>query len=369
MDRSLRLSPFIYHRYIPQHRLRTTRIHRISQAHSVLTIPPTRVSSLSLDDLPQDFFSGLVAAGPVGPWPILSHLHLSSNDADQDPDKDAPMFGEMPALKSLSVNHLYVLDLTLPWSQLLHIRLLGVYPYEIRGVLARARNLLTLNASVVYGETDIPPLCLHQNLQSLTFSNRINKGSTFFNSLRLPALTSLTLVLDDRKVLTGNGGERFSKFDMHPFLSQSGCQLVDLTISDGALVETHILTWLSALPSLRILRLFKIKLYEEANPGGDFVALGPTIVHQMTQSSGWSPILPILEELTLEGTEVSFSPAVVFDFLRSRWGDERPPKEKGAASLQSIVWKTTGIAWTQLTEEQELVLGIWRMRGFHIDIQ
>ncbi|KAF6752058.1 hypothetical protein DFP72DRAFT_463087 [Ephemerocybe angulata] len=337
-------------------------------ARFIMSLPPTRVSSLSLDDLPQDFFSVLVAAGPVGPWPILSHLHLSSNDADQDPDKDAPMFGEMPALKSLSVNHLYVLDLTLPWSQLLHIRLLGVYPYEIRGVLARAHNLLSLNASVVYGETHIPPLCLHQNLQNLTFSNTISKGSTFFNSLRLPALTSLTLELDHRKVLTGNGRERFSKFDMYPFLSESGCQLVDLSVSNGALVEKHVLTWLSALPSLRILRLFNNKWYEEANPTGDFVSLGPTILHQMTGSSEDSPILPILKQLTLEGTEVSFSQGVVIDFLRSRWGNERLPKEQGTTTLQSIVWKPRP-NWTQLTEEQELVLGKWRVRGFLVDIQ
>ncbi|KAF6752062.1 hypothetical protein DFP72DRAFT_905983 [Ephemerocybe angulata] len=340
------------------------------QMEPILAIPSTQVSSLSMNDVPHDFFGALAAQSKVGPWPILSYLHVSSTEGDEYPDEDDPVFGEMPALRSVSINYLYVLSVPLPWSQLLHIYLGWIYPYEICGVLGRATNLLSLDVSAVYEEPNsTPPTETHQTLRRLTFSNQTSKEYSLFKSLRLPELGSLELRLTQPDHLTGEDRGPLRVFDIYPFLSESGCRLVELSIDDGALAEPRLLLWLSILPTLRTLRLSNNKWYDEDNPEGAFLPLGPDIFRKMAATPSHNPILPFLENLTFEGSQVSFSPDLVMNLLHSRWGDDGAPKEGGDVSLRSVVCKAIGPTWTHLNEEQKLIVGKWKGRRFRVDIQ
>lgn len=98
-------------------------------------------------------------------WPTLSHLHLSSFDTDQDADGAAvDIFGELPALRSVSIEDLYVLQIILPWNQLLHLRLEGILPHELSGALERATNLLTLSVFRIYPSAAEPLPCTHRTV-------------------------------------------------------------------------------------------------------------------------------------------------------------------------------------------------------------
>ncbi|KAF6755717.1 hypothetical protein DFP72DRAFT_896305, partial [Ephemerocybe angulata] len=328
----------------------------------ILSLPSTRVSSLSLANLPWGFFFALSGANPVGSWPTLSHLHLSSSDTDQDADGAAvDIFGELPALRSVSIEDLYVLQIILPWSQLLHLRLEGILPYELSGALERATNLLTLSVFSIYPSAAEPLPCTHRTLQYLTFSNDNNNQSTLFNSLRLPGLTNLALQLGHQKYLMSNGKERPLKFEIYPFLSDSGCQLTDLSIDNAALTEPQIIGCLSILPSLRTLRLSNNKWYDEEE--GDFLPMGPDLLRFMTSSSSaQQPILPGLEQLTFVGSRVAFSPDVSM-------GGRGALLERSTISLQTVVFNFTGLAWAHSSDEQELIVEEWKGRGFSVEIE
>ncbi|KAF5309779.1 hypothetical protein D9611_013600 [Ephemerocybe angulata] len=265
----------------------------------ILSLPSTRVSSLWLADLPWGFFFAVSAANPVGSWP--SH------------GLPFPIFTSPPLIRiKTRTEQQSIFSENCLLSEFIHRRLNHSHAHIGRWTLQR-----------------------------LTFSNDTNTQSALFNSLRLSGLTNLALQLGHRKRLTPDGKERPIKFEIYPFLSESGCQLTDLAIDNAALTEPQIIACLCILPSLRTLRLSNNKWYDEEE--GEFFPMGPTLLRFMTSfSSVQQPILPALEQLTFVGSRVAFSPDVVIEFLRSRWGSRGALSERSTISLQTVVFNVTG---------------------------
>jgi hypothetical protein len=177
--------------------------------------------------------------------PLLRHL-----DVDLQDDLDIVIVcSEAPMLRTVILNDLAALKVTLPWAQLTSLTLKTVYPRECAPLLKQTPNLvhceldLVLDGHGVDG-AEIQLLCL----ESLTLEYEYQPTITdYLYTFLVPALRSLQVT---ERFLGTNPIEALTLF-----ISKSGCQLQELSIMGEISVIKDLPEYRRALPSISKLSL------------------------------------------------------------------------------------------------------------------
>ncbi|KAF6752061.1 hypothetical protein DFP72DRAFT_905982 [Ephemerocybe angulata] len=335
-------------------------LHACAQLINHIRPISSRISSLTLQRLPQTSLD-LIARAEISPWSVLKELQVLSDTCGMRSQLD---FSTAAQLTSAIIRELYISHVTLPWSQLLDLRLDGVLPSEIREALEWSTNLLRLHAVGIVDtlEEGVDAALTQSALQHLTLSAQRNFnfawGCEPFNTIRLPGLQTLKLEMGPKRPTANERGLR--RLRIYPGILLSGCDLTELSIECAAILTPSFILCLAILPSLLHLRLLNNAWCQDERD--DPSSLGPELMHAMTVTVERPAKLPYLESLIFKGSVVSFAPEVLVDFLESRWGTP------GTQPLRSVVFRSAGEVWL-VKEEHRAAFGHWRERGFEVEVQ
>ncbi|KAF5314561.1 hypothetical protein D9611_007030 [Ephemerocybe angulata] len=223
-------------------------------------------------------------------------------------------------LTTATIKSFYHSYISLPWRSLVHLRFDSVLCSEIYTALQSCTSLDTLKAhGIVEDNAFVGDATLHHQLKSLTLKSERYEGDCreccrIFNSLRIPELRTLKIKLTSSRPATVG-----HRFDIYPCISQSRCQLSELSIEGASLKEQIFLDCLRLLPSLSTLRLSN-NAWLDAQPRP--IVLGPSfLIFILATDPAQPPILPNLKALTFEESWVGFSAKLLVDLLASRWDD------------------------------------------------
>ncbi|KAF6753374.1 hypothetical protein DFP72DRAFT_405540 [Ephemerocybe angulata] len=308
-------------------------------------------------------------------WPLLSNLALSTtlgSSALSDPSHKLD-FLSCPILTTTTIKTLYHFYILLPWRSLLHICFDTVFCSEIYTALESCPLLQTLEAHCIV-EGDDPQFSAktidHSSLKRLTFElhdeqSNCRECRRLLNFLRLPELRTLVLKM-------GQCAPPASfEFDIYPCISQSCCQLSELTIEGAFLEQTVFINSLRLLPSLRSLR---ISYNSWGNPQTTSTAGGGLAPLSLIMTPGPDGLLmlPNLRELTFDRSCVGFSTEVVIGLLVSRW-DNLGDNVGALATLQSVTISPeheylNESPWV-VSKYQDVVFENWRQRGYSFKVE
>ncbi|KAF6753388.1 hypothetical protein DFP72DRAFT_405899 [Ephemerocybe angulata] len=305
-------------------------------------------------------------------WPLLSNLLLSTNMGSSelsDPSHKLD-FLSCPVLTSTTIKSFYHFYIFLPWRSLLHICFDSVFCSELYTALKSCPLLQTLEAHGIIEDDNFSASANtidHHSLNQLTFELDENQDDCgqccrLLNSLRPPELRTLVLKLALSLPTSG------FQFDIYPCISQSGCQLSELTIEGASLEEKVFVDCLRLLPTLHTLQLSEIAWL---NAQADFIGLGPTSLSLlMAAGPDGLLMLPNLRALSLMRSSVEFSGELVFELLASRW-DKVEGDDGALATLQSvtIIPERGHPSLWEVSKDQDAVLENWRRRGYIVKVQ
>ncbi|KAF6753373.1 hypothetical protein DFP72DRAFT_405541 [Ephemerocybe angulata] len=303
-------------------------------------------------------------------WPLLSNLALSTtlgSSALSDPSHKLD-FLTCPILTTTTIKSLFHSHVCLPWRSLLHIRFDSVLCSELYGALESCPLLQTLEAVSINEDDDFRARTIDlRSLKRLTFEledqqNDCQACCRLLNLLRPPALRTLVLKLAKSAPFKG------FEFDIYPCISQSGCQLSELTVEGASLEETVLIDCLRLLPSLRTLRLSENTWF---NAEGDFTPLGPTSLSLMIAASpNGLLMLPNLRALTFAGSDAEFSAELVVEVLASRW-DNLGDDFGAHATLQAvtIIPERGDASLWEVDKDQQAIFENWRRREYSVRVE
>ncbi|KAF5340974.1 hypothetical protein D9611_005888 [Ephemerocybe angulata] len=328
-----------------------------------------RTNSLALET-PIPFYDEWQNSGLADySWPLLSNLSLSTTKGGSDlSDPESKLdFPSCPMLTTATITSFYHCYISLPWRTLVHLRFDSVFCSELYTAFQSCTSLETLKAhKIVEDNALVGDATLHRPLKSLTLKLERYEGHSkeccrIFNSLRIPELRTLKITLGPIRPAA-----KVHRFNMYPCISQSRCQLSELSIEGASLKEQIFLDCLRLLPSLSTLRLSNNAwLDAQSQP----TLLGPSfLMFILATGPAQPPILPNLKALTFVGSVVKFSAALLVELLATRW-DNLGDEVGELATLQSVVFAPdpSGHIW-EVSEGQEAVFEEWRQRGYGIKV-
>ncbi|KAF5340973.1 hypothetical protein D9611_005889 [Ephemerocybe angulata] len=302
-------------------------------------------------------------------WPLLSNLALSTRMGSSDLSNPSYRldFTSCSALTSTTIKSFYHFYISLPWRSLHHLCFDSVFCSEIYTALESCPLLLTLESvGVIEDDTFSAQTIDHHSLKQLTFEldeNQADCGQCcrLLNSLRLPELRILVLKLALSMPTDG------FQFDIYPCISQSGCQLSELTIEGASLEETVLIECLRLLPTLHTLKLSNNAWL---NAQAVLIGLGPTSLYLMMAAvPNGLLMLPNLRALTFVGSDAEFSAELVVEVLASRW-DNFGDNLEAHSTLQSVtIIPERGDASWVVTKDQQAVFENWRRRGYSVKVE
>ncbi|KAF6745021.1 hypothetical protein DFP72DRAFT_59422 [Ephemerocybe angulata] len=303
-------------------------------------------------------------------WPILSNLLLSTTLGSSelsDPSHKLD-FLSCPVLTTTTIKTFYHFYIFLPWRSLLHICFDSVFCSELYTALKSCPLLQTLEARGIIEDDNFSANTIdHHSLKQLTFELDENQAECgqccrLLNSLRLPELRTLVLKLALYMPTDG------FQFNIYPCISQSGCQLSELTIEGASLEEKVFVDCLRLLPALHTLQL---SMNAWLNAQADFISLGPTSLSlMMAAGPDGLLMLPNLKTLTILGSLVECSDELVVELLASRW-DNVEGDDGELATLQSVTIipeRGHPCLW-EVSKDQVAVLDNWRRRGYSVKVE
>ncbi|KAJ7850434.1 hypothetical protein B0H13DRAFT_1905670 [Mycena leptocephala] len=169
----------------------------------------------------------LVESQPIfeRPMPLLRHLDLVLNIPPS-----ISSFRQVPLLRTVVLNEVAIMDITLPWMDLTSLTLCWVTPSEYLPILQQTSNLVHCELSLFYhfdgddlGPTSTIVLpCLESLTLRRTSSGNVTTGH--LDTLTAPALRSLTV---PERFLGSNPLELLTSF-----ISRSSCKLQELHITE-----------------------------------------------------------------------------------------------------------------------------------------
>ncbi|KAF5341163.1 hypothetical protein D9611_005897 [Ephemerocybe angulata] len=305
-------------------------------------------------------------------WPLLSNLVLSTDLGSpelSDPSRQLD-FLSCPILTSATIKSFYHSHIALPWRSLHHLCFVGVFCSELYDALESCPLLQTLKARGIIEDDNFSANTIdHHSLKQLTFELDESQGDCgqccrLLNSLRLPELQTLVLKLGPSMPTSG------FRVDIYPCISQSGCQLSELTIEGAALKEKVFMDCLRLLPTLDTLQLSKNTWL---NAQGEFIGLGPTSLSlMMAVGHDGLLMLPNLKALSLMGSSVVFSGKLVLELLGSRW--DKVEEDDGAlATLQSVTLipeRENSSLWVWgANKDEQAIFETWRRQGYSVKVE
>jgi hypothetical protein len=161
--------------------------------------------------------------------PLLRHLDFVLSPFDADSNPNIPIVfasGELPLLRTVILNDIAALSVTLPWVQLTSLTLTSVYVNECVPLLQQTSNLVHCELELYWDSDDDEPEIVLPCLESLTLNDPYPTGRRHINYLQtfiVPALCSLEIP------------ERFFGNDpidsLKSFISKSGCTLQEVRIT------------------------------------------------------------------------------------------------------------------------------------------
>ncbi|KAF6753372.1 hypothetical protein DFP72DRAFT_1170823 [Ephemerocybe angulata] len=332
--------------------------------------PQTRSLDLEIPDFVYDRW--VVRGLDDYSWPLLSNLALSTTmgSSDLSHPSDRLNFSSCPVLTSVTIKAFYHHYIYLPWRSLLHIHFDSVFCSEIHTALESCPLLQTLVSEEIVEDRDTfsAKTIDHRSLKQLTLELDKNQAGCdqccrLLNSLRLPELRTLVLKLGLARPIRG------FEFDIYPCISQSGCQLSELTIEGATLKEKVLVDCLRLLPTLHTLQLSNntwLNAHEE------FIGLGPTSLSlMMAAGPDGLLMLPNLKALTILGSLVGFSSKLVVELLASRW--DTVEDDGTLAALQSVtIMPDLGhpnlghMSPWRLEKDRQVSFEDWRRRGYSV---
>ncbi|KAF5341166.1 hypothetical protein D9611_005898 [Ephemerocybe angulata] len=341
----------------------------------LIRILSPQTHSLSLET-PVEFYDRWRDCGLADySWPLLSNLVLSTtlgssslSDASHKLD-----FLSCPILTTTTIKSLLHSHVCLPWRSLLHIRSSfdSVFCSEIYTALELCPLLRTLEAhGIVENDNFSAKTIDHHSLKGLTFEldeeeDDCQECCRLLNSLRLPELRTLVIKIGQSPPL------KSFELDIYPCISQSCCQLSELTIEGAFLEPTVFINSLRLLPSLRSLR---ISYNSWGTPQTTYTASGEPAPLSLIMTAGPDALLmlPNLREVTFDPSSVGYSAEVVVGLLASRW-DNLGDNVGALATLQSVTIRPeheymNESPWV-VSKYQEVVFENWRQRGYSFKVE
>ncbi|KAF6753375.1 hypothetical protein DFP72DRAFT_1170826 [Ephemerocybe angulata] len=317
----------------------------------LIRILSPQIHSLSLET-PVEFYDRWRGCGLADySWPLLSNLLLSPTMGScglSDPSHYLD-FSSCTILTTSPSSH-YITAI------------------EIYTALGSCPLLQTLEAVEIVEDHDFFSNTIElRSLERLTFELHENQShciqsSRLLNRLRVPELRTLVL-----KIRTARPTRGF-EFDIYPCISQSGCQLSELTIDGASLKEKVFMDCLRLLPTLDTLQLSKNAWL---NAQREFIGLGPTSLSLMIAASPDGLLmLPNLRALTFAGSDAEFSAELVVEVLASRW-DNLGDNLETHATLQSvtIIPERGDASLWRVEKDQQAVFESWRRQGYGVKVE
>ncbi|KAJ7651512.1 hypothetical protein DFH06DRAFT_1207194, partial [Mycena polygramma] len=130
-----------------------------------------------------------IIGGPHRAMPSLRELDLRLFiDSSNDPGITNDLFGDVPLLRTVTLNDLAASRVIFPWAQLTSLTLYPVYPHECVPILQQTTNLVFCNLRVFDspGEQPGPDITLLY-LESLTLlAHATGRATNFHESLIVP---------------------------------------------------------------------------------------------------------------------------------------------------------------------------------------
>ncbi|KAF5341205.1 hypothetical protein D9611_005901 [Ephemerocybe angulata] len=307
-------------------------------------------------------------------WPLLSNLSLATIKGGTELSDPASKldFSSCPMLTTSTINSFDHSYISLPWRSLLHLHLNSVFSSEIYTALQSCPSLETMEAHGIIENNAFvgDATSLRRPLKSLSlklerFQFDSEQCYRIFNSLRIPELRTLEI-----KLAFSRSPHDSHRFDIYPCISQSQCQLSELSIQGASLKEQLFLDCLSLLPSLSTLRLSNIFWLPEPPQLFQPTLFKPSsLVFILGTGPSQPPILPNLKALIFEESLVAFSAKFLVELLVSRWDDCGSGVEY-LATLRSVRFAPLelGGMWN-ISEDDKAAFERWRQRGYDIRVE
>ncbi|KAJ7901318.1 hypothetical protein B0H13DRAFT_2664027 [Mycena leptocephala] len=197
-----------------------------------------------------------------GAMPLLRHLDFAvqtlEDGSDPNPFFIAPC--ELPLLRTVILNDVAALSVTLPWVQLASLTLTRVYIQECVPILLQTSNLVYCALELYSDNNDSQPNITLPYLKSLTLIAPKRTSLPRMNDLQIfivPALLSLKIP------------ERFLGLDpidsLTSFVSKSGCTLQEVCIAGKRLFSKS--SYHSAFPLIQTFLFSGRSANDEEGPG------------------------------------------------------------------------------------------------------
>jgi len=179
------------------------------------------------------------------PMPLLRHLELR---LDGSPSVDLLVCREAPLLRTVILNDVATLHVTLPWAQLTAVTLEPVYSSECVPILQQTSNLTHCELGLVCDDNGLPPKVQLPRLESLILRELGDEAiEGYLETLVVPALRSLHV---PENFLGPNPIDALASF-----ITKSGCKLQDVDITGPISVIRDLRQYRFAFPSISKLSL------------------------------------------------------------------------------------------------------------------
>jgi hypothetical protein len=293
-------------------------------------------------------------------WDCLQQLDvLLRGPGNRGQYSPIAIFDHAPHLKALVLRRAFKSEVALPWSQIVKFEHHFVTPYGFLGTLACCSNAESARVTGSYTPTEEPSGLAtfnHPNLKSLLFEiidGNSDISNVYLGALKAfaahctaPALESLTFLC--HRVTSMLRLVDFDPERLRVDLTKFPIRTLTLTNVFPS-KTTDFITLLRGVPLLRDLRLTdsrpESRLLHKTDPLGDELLdalFGVTRISQGMRIVNINPLVPQLENLTLESPGYHFTVNKFVDLVRSRWmpfndeSESEPTGGQGRVAVRSL---------------------------------